>query len=295
MAIPVSNMCSSMTGFSAATFDMGNGSLALEIRSVNHRYLDIQLRLPDQFRALETILRTSIAEQVTRGKLECRVIFTEHDASRISERINMTMLRQLAQWNTEVRTILPAARELAVAEILHWKGIFEINALTEDKLHESVLSLLRQALLEFNSARAREGEKLKAFLLLHVAQINALLIDIAPRIPVAIKAYEGKLRQRLRDVLAEHDDERLLQEISLYASKIDIDEELARLHTHLIEVERILHKGGTMGKRLDFLMQELHREANTLGSKSPDAEISRASVELKILIEQMREQIQNLE
>jgi uncharacterized protein (TIGR00255 family) len=288
-------MCSSMTGFSTATLDMGSGSLALEIRSVNHRYLDIQLRLPDQFRALETIFRTSIAGQVTRGKLECRVSYTEHDAGRISERINMTMLRQLAQWNTEVRTILPAARELAVADILHWKGIFENKTLTEDKLHENALHLLQQALLEFNATRVREGEKLKTFLLQHLAQINALRIDIAPRIPAAIKAYEGKLRQRLLEALAMPDDERLLQEISLYASKIDIDEELARLHTHLIEVERVLLMGGTMGKRLDFLMQELHREANTLGAKSLDAEISRASVALKILLEQMREQIQNLE
>jgi uncharacterized protein (TIGR00255 family) len=295
MAIPASNNCYSMTGFSTATLDIGSGSLALEIRSVNHRYLDIQLRLPDQIRALEIIFRANIAEKITRGKLECRVSYTEHDTSRSSARINKSMLLQLAQWNAEVRANLPAARELSVAEILHWQGIFENNTLADNKIHELVLSLLQQALLEFNAARAREGETLKTFLLQRITQIYALRLEIAPRIPAAIKAFEEKLRQRLRDLLAEQDDERLLQEISLYASKIDIDEELARLHTHLKEVERVLHMGGTIGKRLDFLMQELHREANTLGAKSPDTEITRASVEMKILIEQMREQIQNLE
>lgn len=295
MAIPRNNMICSMTGFSAVTLELVTGTLALEIRSVNNRYLDIQFRLPDQIRALEPVLRTMIAELVTRGKLECRVSYTEHDSSRISDRINTPMLLQLAQWNSEVRTLIPAARELAVAEILHWKGIFENNTLSADILHDNVLNLLRQALLEFNAARAREGEKLKSFLLQRIGQINTLRMNIAPHIPAAIKAYEEKLRRRLLGVLAVHDDDRLMQEISLYASKIDIDEELSRLHTHLTEVERILHKGNSMGKRLDFLMQELHREANTLGSKSVDAEISRASLGMKILIEQMREQIQNLE
>jgi len=155
--------------------------------------------------------------------------------------------------------------------------------------------LLEQALQEFRDTRAREGERLKSFLLQRVAQIHTLRADIAPRIPGAIKAYEARLRTRLLEAMGSHDDERLRQEISLFASKIDVDEELSRLHSHLTEMERVLEKGGSVGKRLDFLMQELHREANTLGSKSADSEISRASMKMKILIEQMREQIQNLE
>ena len=288
-------MIYSMTGFSAAAIELDSGSLALEIRSVNHRYLDLQLRIPDELRILEPALREAISASVTRGKLECRVSFTARTSASIPASINLPLLRQLALWSAEVREVLPAARDLGVADILRWNGIFESNALSADKLADSVLKLLLQALHEFNAAREREGEKLQQFLLQRVEQIDALRIQIAPRIPAAIKAYESKLRVRLLEALDNHDDERMRQEISLFASKIDVDEELSRLHTHLTEMMRVLEKGGSVGKRLDFLMQELHREANTLGSKSVDAEVSRASMEMKILIEQMREQIQNLE
>jgi uncharacterized protein (TIGR00255 family) len=246
-------------------------------------------------RILEPALREAISASVTRGKLECRVSFTARTSASIPASINLPLLRQLALWSAEVREVLPAARDLGVADILRWNGIFESNALSADKLADSVLKLLQQALHEFNAAREREGEKLQQFLLLRVEQIDALRVQIAPRIPAAIKAYENKLRVRLLEALDNHDDERVRQEISLFASKIDVDEELSRLHTHLTEMMRVLDKGGSVGKRLDFLMQELHREANTLGSKSVDAEVSRASMEMKILIEQMREQIQNLE
>ena len=288
-------MIYSMTGFAAAANELDSGSLALEIRSVNHRYLDLQLRVPDELRILEPAIREALSAQMARGKVECRVSFTARTSADIPARINQPLLRQLALWNAEVRDALPAARDLGVADILRWNGIFESNALSADKLQASVLGLLQQALLEFSAARAREGEKLKQFLLHRVEQINALRVQIAPRIPAAIKAYESKLRVRLLEALGNHDDERVRQEISLFASKIDVDEELSRLHTHLTEMDRVLDKGGSVGKRLDFLMQELHREANTLGAKSVDAEVSRASMEMKILIEQMREQIQNLE
>ena len=288
-------MIRSMTGFSALALELDSGSLALEIRSVNNRYLDLQLRMPDELRIMEPSLRESLSAQISRGKVECRIGFTVRASASAPARINLPLLRQLAQWNAEVREILPAARELGVADILRWNGILESNALAADKLHDSINKLLQQVLPEFNASRAREGEKLKDFLLQRVAQINALRADISPRIPAAIKAYEAKLRVRLLEALGNHDDERLRQEISLFAGKIDVDEELSRLHTHLNEVERVLENGGCVGKRLDFLMQELHREANTLGSKSVDAVVSHASMEMKILIEQMREQIQNLE
>jgi uncharacterized protein (TIGR00255 family) len=288
-------MIYSMTGFSAVAIELDAGSLSLEIRSVNHRYLDLQLRLPDELRMLEPSLRESIAAQITRGKVECRVGYTVRASASVPARLNQPLLRQLAEWNAEVRGILPAARDLGVADILRWNGILETSSLSADKLHDSVLNMLDQALLEFRATRAREGEKLKSFLLQRVAQINALRADIAPRIPGAVRAYEARLRMRLLEALGNHDDERLRQEISLFAGKIDVDEELSRLHSHLTEMERVLEKGGSVGKRLDFLMQELHREANTLGAKSVDSEVSRASMEMKILIEQMREQIQNLE
>jgi uncharacterized protein (TIGR00255 family) len=284
-----------MTGFSAANMELEAGSLSLEIRSVNHRYLDIQIRIPDELRNLEAALRERISASVSRGKVECRIGFNIRSSTNVPARLNQPLLHQLAQWNKEVRDVLPAARDLAVADILRWNGILESDMLPAEQLHESMPHLLQKAMLEFNAVRAREGEQLKKFLMQRVGEINALRIAVAPRVPAAIKAYEIKLQTRLLEALGNHDDERVRQEISLFASKIDVDEELSRLHTHLTEVERVLENGGSVGKRLDFLMQELHREANTLGSKSVDAEVSRASMEMKILIEQMREQIQNLE
>jgi uncharacterized protein (TIGR00255 family) len=288
-------MIRSMTGFSATSAEIETGALSLEIRAVNHRYLDFQLRAPDELRILEAALRESISACVTRGKVECRINFSARTIANVPARLNLPQLQQLKLWQTEVRDIFPAARDLSVADILRWNGVLENDSPPSGKLAETVSTLFQQTLLEFNATRAREGEKLKQFILQRVAQINTLRVEVAPRIPAALKAFEKKLRTRLLEALGEHDDERIQQEISLFASKIDVDEELSRLHTHLSETERVLEKGGSVGKRLDFLMQELHREANTLGSKSVDAEVSRASLEMKILIEQMREQIQNLE
>jgi uncharacterized protein (TIGR00255 family) len=290
-------MIYSMTGFSALAMEADFGSLALEIRSVNHRYLDLQLKVPDEMRMLEPMLREAIATQVTRGKIDCRISITARNTANTTAQLNKPLLRQLALWNAEVQKILPTAAALSVNDILRWELMFENSVKLENKsqISESVLALLQQTLLEFNTARAREGEKLKIFLLTRVIQINALRLSVAPRIPAAIKAYEVKLRSRLLEAIGNQDNDRVHQEISLFASKIDVDEELSRLHTHLTEMERILEQGGSVGKRLDFLMQELHREANTLGAKSVDAEVSRAAMEIKILIEQMREQIQNLE
>ena len=288
-------MIYSMTGFAAAAAELEAGSLALELRAVNHRYLDLQLRVPDELRTLEPVLRETIAAQLTRGKVECRVGFAARQSEQNPAQLNQVLLRQLAQWNDEVRAVLPDARGLGVADVLRWNGVLQSATLSADTLRNTVLELLQQVLCEFAAARAREGEKLKEFLLQRVAQIETLCTDIAPRIPATVTAYEEKLAARLRTVLQGDDNERLHQEIALFASKIDVDEELSRLRTHLTEMKRVLDKGGTVGKRLDFLMQELHREANTLGSKSVDAEVSRASMEMKLLIEQMREQIQNIE
>ena len=288
-------MIYSMTGFAAVAAELDAGSLALELRSVNHRYLDLQLRMPDELRVLEPALREAIAAQLTRGKVECRIVFSARQSGQNPARLNQALLRQLAQWSGEVQAALPEARSLSVADVLLWSGMLASATLAADALRATVLELLQQAMHEFTAAREREGSKLKTFLLQRVAQIEALCAAVAPRIPAAIAAYEEKLAARLREALQNADNERLHQEISLFASKVDVDEELSRLQTHLAEMKRILGQGGTVGKRLDFLMQELNREANTLGSKSVDTEVSRASMEMKLLIEQMREQIQNIE
>ena len=288
-------MIYSMTGFAAVASELDAGSLALELRAVNHRYLDLQLRVPDELRSLEPLLRETIAAQLTRGKVECRIGFAPRQTEQNPAQLNLALLRQLAQWSSEVQAVLPDARGLGVADVLRWNGVLQSPTLSADTLRATVLELLQQVLRDFADARSREGAKLKEFLLQRVAQIEALCNDVSPRIPAAVAAYEEKLSARLRAVLQGDDNERLHQEIALFASKIDVDEELSRLRTHLTELKRVLAQGGTVGKKLDFLMQELHREANTLGSKSVDAEVSRASMEMKLLIEQMREQIQNIE
>ncbi|MBI1174886.1 MAG: YicC family protein [Sideroxydans sp.] len=288
-------MIYSMTGFAAASAELDAGSLALDLRAVNHRYLDIQMRMPDELRPLEPVLREAIAAQMTRGKVECRVGFTARHAAQNPARLNQALLRQLAQWNDEVQAVLPESRSLSVADILRWNGVLESASVSGEALRTAALQVLQQVLGEFAAARGREGEKLKDFLLQRVAQIGELCVAVAPRIPAAITAYEERLAARLREAMQGGDEERLRQEITLFASKVDVDEELSRLQAHLAEMRRVLDKGGAVGKRLDFLMQELHREANTLGSKSVDAEVSRAAMEMKILIEQMREQIQNIE
>ncbi len=288
-------MIYSMTGFAAVAAELDSGSLTLELRSVNSRYLDLQLRMPDELRAQEPIMREAIAAQMGRGKVECRINLATRQSAQEPARLNQDMVRQLALWSAQVREKLPDARELSVADVLRWNGVLESPALSAETLHAALHTLLQQALKDFAAARQREGEKLKVFLLDRVAQIEALRAAVAPRIPGAIVAYESKLRTRLLEALGSEDDERVRQEITLYASKIDVDEELSRLQTHLAEVRRVLEKGGAVGKRLDFLMQELHREANTLGSKSVDAEVSRSAMDIKILIEQMREQVQNIE
>lgn len=288
-------MIYSMTGFAVATAELDTGSISLELRSVNSRYLDLQIRMPDELRALEPALREAISAQMTRGKTECRISFNARTASTGNAQLNPALLQQLAKWNDEIRRAMPDAQALSVIDVLRWNGMLESATLVADGLQATLLQVLQQALADFSAARGREGEKLKDFLLQRVAQIEALRISVAPHIPAAIANQEEKMRARLREALGSDDDERVRQEITLYASKIDVDEELSRLHSHLTEIQRILAKGGTVGKRLDFLMQELNREANTLGSKSVDAEVSRTAMEIKILIEQMREQIQNLE
>lgn len=287
-------MILSMTGYANTSADFASGSLTLELRAVNHRYLDIQLRMPDELRSFEGSLRELIAAKLQRGKVECRINYVARDTLG-GTTLNRDLLLQLSIWNKEVQAALPDARSLSVADVLRWNGMLATPSASADELRTTLLSLMQTALQEFSASRAREGEKLKAFLSVRLEKIEALRTEVMPHVPAAIAAYEAKLINRLTDALQNAEDERIRQEITLFASKIDVDEELSRLASHLTEMRRILNLGGAVGKRLDFLMQELNREANTLGSKSVDAEVSRTAMEMKILIEQMREQIQNLE
>ena len=288
-------MIVSMTGYAAATQEMPYGSFNLEIRSVNNRYLDLQLRLPDDFRKLEPAMRELLTKQLSRGKVECRLNFSASANTENSQQLDHTLLDKLLQLEQTVKTRHPAAPSLTVAEILKWPGMLGSDVAPGEESDEIGMTLLQTALNDLKAARIREGDKLKSVLLERIKQMRQLLQSAAPRIPALIAAFEEKLRTRLEEILGTQENERIHQEITLFASKIDVDEELSRLQAHIDEVERIINKGGAVGKQLDFMMQELHREANTIGSKSVDLEITRISMELKVIIEQMREQVQNIE
>ncbi|MCE5182735.1 MAG: YicC family protein [Betaproteobacteria bacterium] len=288
-------MINSMTGFAAVTQETDRGSLSLELRTVNSRYLEVHFRLDDPFRALEPALREQIGAGLSRGKVECRLNFTARDAGQAPLKLNTALAEQLARLSRSLHVLIPDGSPLSVADLLRWPGVIESESTLAGDLQEACLGLLRQGLDELSASRRREGEKLKAFLLQRVEQMDAKVMEVQPHIPRLVAAYQEKLTARLKEVMATGEDDRIRQEIALFAQKIDVDEELSRLQTHLAEMRRILEKGGAAGKRLDFLMQELNREANTLGSKSAASEISQAAMELKVLIEQMREQIQNIE
>jgi uncharacterized protein (TIGR00255 family) len=211
------------------------------------------------------------------------------------QRINTELLQRLLELNQTVKTALPDAQSLSAADILRWPNILKTEILPTDDLCNLCKELLQNALDELTAARAREGEKLKIILLERLASMRQLTAAAAPLIPALVTAFQEKITAKLKDAIINSGDDRIRQELVLFASKIDIDEEISRLETHFEEVERVLVKGGVVGKRLDFLMQELNREANTIGSKSVDSDLSKISMELKILIEQMREQVQNIE
>ena len=288
-------MIYSMTGYAAAAKELAYGALNVELRSVNHRYLDIQFRLPDDLRSIEVQLRELLAAKLTRGKVECRVTFAAAAGAQQLPGLNEALLQQLIALDTRIRVIFPAAADLGVSDILRWPGMLGTEALPVEELQTACRDLVQRALDEFTASRAREGGKLKSMLLERAATMELRVAEVAPRMPQALAAFQEKLTARLREAMGTGDDERIRQEITLFANKVDVDEELSRLTTHIAELRRILEKGGAVGKRLDFLMQELNREANTLGAKSVDIAVTQVSMELKVLIEQMREQIQNIE
>ena len=288
-------MIYSMTGYAVAAAELPFGALNLELRSVNHRYLDIQFRIPDELRPLESGLREKATSRIGRGKVEVRIAVAKSAASQSNLELDGRLLGQLAQLNARVKTVLPEAQSLSVADVLRWPGMLGNDDLAPNELQEACGQLLDRALDDLTATRGREGEKLKELLLERIASMDALVAKLAPRMPQLVSSYRDKLTMRLKDAMVSLDDERLKQELVLFSSKIDVDEELSRLSAHFGEIRRILAKGGAAGKRLDFLMQELNREANTLGSKSVDMEFTQTSMDLKVLIEQMREQIQNIE
>jgi len=283
-----------MTGYAAAAGDTPRGALNIELRSVNARFLDLQFRVSDELRSLEPALRELIAARVSRGKLDCRVFLNEA-AIPPGARIDAEALARLSTLSAEVLKKMPQAAPLRVADVLRWPGVIAESTHDEEETRRIASTLCRKALDEFVASRSREGAKLAAAVAERVAAMRAALERAAPLVPQALAAYQAKLTERLREAMGSADDERIRAEMAVFATRVDVDEELTRLRAHFDEVERTLKKGGAVGKRLDFLAQELNREANTLASKAASADLSDCALELKLLIEQMREQVQNIE
>ena len=288
-------MISSMTAFARQEHTDSWGTLTLELRSVNHRYLDIGLRLPDELRVLEGRVREQIQSQLNRGKVDLQVRYQPEQHASGELQLDTTLIEQLASASEQVKAYFPEHRPVSTLEIMRWPGVLQIPQVEPEVLHAKAMELLDAAIAELIQGRQREGEKLKAILEQRCNGISDIVQQMRGLIPEIKQSWRDKLQTRLGEVKGELDPGRLEQEMVIMAQKIDVDEELDRLATHVTEVQRGLNASKPIGRRLDFLMQELNREANTLGSKSVDARTGTASVDLKVLIEQMREQVQNIE
>ncbi len=293
-----------MTGFAHVQMDSLLGTLAIEVKSVNSRYQEISMRLPEELRFLEGDIRSVLAKSIARGKIECRMQWMGEAVC--EQTLNRAAMANLLALQKEVLDIDPDVKALTVSQILNFPGILEPKAVDFEVLKAQVLEGLNSALTAFLQAREREGEALAVVLNGYCDRIEEVVNDLAPRIPQIVASIQNKLEERLKEALTktlvdrstltrEEVSDRIRQEVILYAIKLDVDEEMKRLLTHVKEVRRLLSVGGEVGKKLDFMMQELNREANTLGSKAAAIEMTQTSLALKVNIEKMREQVQNLE
>lgn len=282
-----------MTGYAAASSGSSRGTLSLELRTVNSRFLDLQFRIADELRAHEPMLRELISAGVARGKVDCRLSLAE-GAAGANPALNAEALARLKALAEAAKKAVPDAAPLRIADLLRWPGVITEPA-DEESLRAAVTGLCRRALADLVAARSREGAKLASGIVERVRAMRIRVDDVAPLMPHAIAAYQERISERLREAIGSADDERIRTEVALFAARGDVAEELERLRVHLGEVERVLGAGGLVGKRLDFLAQELNREANTLASKALSQAISDCALELKLLVEQVREQVQNLE
>lgn len=296
---------SSMTGYANAKVQTDMGLLSIDIRSVNSRFLDLSFRASEEIRFLEPKFREIISGKIARGKMECRLNLVDSGLS-ADTALNEEALNKLMALQTQVLKTDPSATALRVADILNYPGIVAAPVPDPEVFAKQVLTGFEQCLEVFNESRQREGAALAQVLLKYCTQIEDLVNTLRPKIPEILQAQKDKLKERLEEALGttladgaqitkEEVNERIRQEITLYGIKLDVNEEMERLCTHVKEVRRTLDRGGPVGRKLDFLMQELNREANTLGSKAVSISMTDTSVNLKLVIESMREQIQNLE
>lgn len=283
----------SMTAFARETDDSGPGGLAVEIRSVNHRYLDCQFKLPEALRGLEPGLREKLQSRLSRGKLEVQFRLQAHAGGEDALAINERRLQAVVQAMAQVEALADTLQAPTSLDLLQWPGVVDASA--DDDLNQRALNLFGRALETLVETRHREGEKLARFIRERLEAVTGEVNAARERMPELLAQQRKRLEGRLAELVADVDSDRLEQELVIIAQKADVEEELDRLNAHVEEVLRVIDKGGPCGRRLDFLMQELNREANTLSSKSLATSTTQNAVELKVLIEQMREQIQNIE
>ncbi|MCW3149439.1 YicC family protein [Stutzerimonas stutzeri] len=287
-------MVHSMTAFARSELAGPHGTLSWEIRSVNHRYLEPHLRLPEAFRDLEGSVREALRKGLSRGKVECTLRFAE-DSSRSELQLDRERASQLIAAAESVAALISQPAPIDPLQVLGWPGVLVGDAVDPQALNQSALALFHSALEQLKDGRQREGEELAKLLNERLDSILQEVATLREQVPQMLAAQRQKVLDRCAEMQIEFDPQRLEQEMVLLAQKSDVAEELDRLSTHVSEVRRVLKSGGAAGRRLDFLMQELNREANTLGSKAFDPRSTQAAVNLKVLIEQMREQVQNIE
>lgn len=287
-------MTRSMTGFARATSEGDWGELAWELRSVNHRYLDVSLRLPDQLRPLEADFRQQAKAALGRGKVECALRLDTAGTDGALQ-VDQGRVRALAEACAQVQSDLPEATQLDPLRALAWPGVLCQPSVDSEALQSAVKQALARALAQLAEVRGQEGQRLAVLLKARAADVAELAARVRERLPQVQQAWRARLHERLDDLDVEIDPGRLEQELVLQAQKADVDEELTRLDSHVEALQEALERAEPVGRRLDFLMQEFNREANTLSSKSQDVVVTQCAVEMKVLIEQMREQVQNIE
>jgi uncharacterized protein (TIGR00255 family) len=288
-------MLHSMTGFARESVETALGTLTWEIRAVNHRYLDVQFKLPDDLRPKEQVFRQQASATLGRGKVECGLYFRRAVDQQTEMQIDTDLVELLGSRISELSAKLPATAALNPIEILRWPGVMKQPEIDAEPLFGEAATLLDTALQAINVMRQSEGRRIEEMLESRCAEIEVIAKTVRKRMPEVLEASRAKQRERIERLDVAADPARLEVELALIAQKIDVDEELDRLESHLVEIRDAIAGDKAVGRRLDFLMQELNREANTLGSKSADTETTKAAVDLKVLIEQMREQIQNVE
>ena len=288
-------MICSMTAYSRRESGEEEGDLVWEIRSVNHRYLELSVRLPEEFRVLEPLVRERIGKRLSRGKVDCALRFSPSSGAVSGVVVNERLAQQIIEASTQVGALLHESVPPRTMDIMRWPGVLEVEERDFTPLQQHAKQLLEDAIDGLIHARQREGERLAELIAQRCAAMRDEVVKVRELMPRVLEGIRGRLQARLAEFSEELDEGRLEQEMALLAQRLDVDEEMDRLWTHLEEVQNVLKRDEPVGRRLDFLMQELNREANTLASKSNDVETTRIAVELKVLIEQMREQVQNIE